>query len=37
MSNSEQVPSQLGILREKNDNDYAELMRILNQRADLVL
>ena len=37
MSNSEQVRSQLGILRENIDKVDAELLRLLNQRAELVL
>ena len=37
MSNSEQVRSQLGILREDIDKVDAELLRLLNQRAELVL
>ena len=37
MSNSEQVRSQLGILREDIDKVDAELLRLLNQRAKLVL
>ena len=37
MSNSEQVRSQLGILREDIDKVDAELLGLLNQRAELVL
>ena len=37
MSNSEQVRSQLGILRENIDKVDAELLQLLNQRAELVL
>ncbi len=37
MSNSEQVRSQLAILREDIDKVDAELLRLLNQRAELVL
>ena len=37
MSNFEQVRSQLGILRENIDKVDAELLRLLNQRAELVL
>ena len=37
MSNSEQVRSQLNILREGIDKVDAELLRLLNQRAQLVL
>ena len=37
MSNSEQVRSQLGNLREDIDKVDAELLRLLNQRAELVL
>ena len=37
MSNSEQVRSRLGILRENIDKVDAELLRLLNQRAELVL
>ena len=37
MINSEQVRSQLGILRENIDKVDAELLRLLNQRAELVL
>ena len=37
MSNSEQVRSQLGILRENIDKVDAKLLRLLNQRAELVL
>ncbi len=37
MINSEQVRSQLGILREDIDKVDAELLRLLNQRAELVL
>ena len=37
MSNSEQVWSQLAILREDIDKVDAELLRLLNQRAELVL
>ena len=37
MGNSEQVRSQLAILREDIDKVDAELLRLLNQRAELVL
>ncbi len=37
MSNSEQVRGQLAILREDIDKVDAELLRLLNQRAELVL
>ena len=37
MSNSEQVRNQLAILREDIDKVDAELLRLLNQRAELVL
>ena len=37
MINSEQVRSQLGILRDDIDRVDAELLRLLNQRAELVL
>jgi chorismate mutase len=37
MSNSKQVRSQLAILREDIDKVDAELLRLLNQRAELVL
>ena len=37
MSNSEHVRSQLATLREDIDKVDAELLRLLNQRAELVL
>ena len=37
MSNSEQVRSQLDILREDIDEVDAQLLRLLNNRAELVL